>query len=75
MVPKVKQWSIKFRHEADEYRGRMGALSHMVQVELPRMIALIDRTATALEKYADVAVAPDEEPHTPAETSQQQETA
>lgn len=55
MVPKVKAWSVKFRHEADEYRGRMGRLSGMIEVELPRMIGLIERTATALEKYADIA--------------------
>lgn len=75
MVPKVKQWSVKFRHEADEYRGRMGALDHMVHVDLPRLIALIDRTATALEKYADIAAPSVEEPHESTESTQQQETA
>lgn len=67
MVPKVKAWSVKFRHEADEYRGRMGGLAHMIDVELPRMIALIEQTATALEKYADVAA----EPVDPASDSKQ----
>lgn len=61
MVPKVKQWSVKFRHEADEYRGRMGTLVQAVDIELPRMIALIERTATALEKYAEISAAPLEE--------------
>lgn len=55
MVPKVKAWVVKFRHEADEYRGRIGHLSHMIDVELPRMVAIVDSTVAALEKYADVA--------------------
>jgi hypothetical protein len=62
MVPRVKAWAVKFRHEADEYRGRMGNLTHMVDVELPRMIALIDSTVVALEKYAEVAAEPLDQP-------------
>lgn len=62
MVPKVKAWSVKFRHETDEYRGRIGNLTHMIEVELPRMIAIIENTVTALEQYADVAAEPVEEP-------------
>lgn len=58
MVPKVKSWSVKFRHESDEYRGRIGQLAHMIDVELPRMIALIDNTVAALERYADIAAEP-----------------
>jgi hypothetical protein len=58
MVPKVKAWGVKFRHEADEYRGRMGNLTRMIEVELPRMIALIEGTVAALEKYADIAAEP-----------------
>jgi hypothetical protein len=58
MVPNVRRWAVKLRHEADEYRGRMGTLARAVEVDLPRMVALIERTATALEKYAEVAVDP-----------------
>ena len=62
MVPLVRRWTVKLRHEADEYRGRMGTLARIVEVELPRMIALVERTAQALEQYADVAAEPTIEP-------------
>ena len=75
MVPKVKRWTIKFRHEADEYRGRMGQLNHTVKVELPRMIALIDRTATALEKYAEMDAPPVDELHESTGSPPEKETA
>lgn len=59
MVPKVKSWVIRFHRETDEYRGRMGSLARIVEVDLPAMIAIIENTVTALEKYAEVAAAPD----------------
>ena len=59
MVPLVRRWSVKLQHEADEYRGRTAALARVVEVDLPRMIALIERTATSLEQYADVAAGPE----------------
>jgi hypothetical protein len=55
MVGCVKQWSVKLTHESDEFRGRMAALARCVENDLPRMIALIERTSAALERYADVA--------------------
>lgn len=58
MVPQVKQWGVKFTREMDEFRGRMGTLTRAVEVDLPRMIALIERTAAALEEYAEIAAEP-----------------
>jgi hypothetical protein len=58
MVPKVKAWVVKINHEADEYRGRMGSLTRAVEIELPRMIAVIENTVAALEKYAEVSAEP-----------------
>lgn len=55
MAPRVKGWSVKFRHAADEYRGSIGSLVHMVDVEVPRMAELIERTVTTLERYAEVS--------------------
>ena len=80
MVPQVKQWAVKFNHEADEYRGRMGSFTRAVEVDLPRMIALIVRTSSALEKYAELTAEPVEEPQPSASTTtettaNQQETA
>ncbi|MGE0377396.1 MAG: hypothetical protein AB7Q45_18450 [Planctomycetaceae bacterium] len=60
MVPRVKQWSIKLTQESDEFRGRTAAFARCVENDLPRMIALIERTASALERYAGVAGGPRE---------------
>ena len=45
---------IKIRHEADEFRGRMSQLERLLDNDLPKMIALLERMLTALESYADV---------------------
>ncbi|MBX3436634.1 MAG: hypothetical protein KF861_04020 [Planctomycetaceae bacterium] len=55
MAPRVKHWAMKLTHESDEFRGRTSAFARCVENDLPRMIALIERTATALERYAEVA--------------------
>jgi len=67
MVGRVKQWAIKLTHETDEYRGRTASLAHCVENDLPRMISLIERTATALERYADIAGGPADHPAPPVE--------
>jgi hypothetical protein len=45
---------IKVRHEADEFRGRMSQLERLIETDLPKMIALLERMLTALESYAEV---------------------
>ena len=75
MVPRVKQWAIKLSHETDEFRGRMAAFARCVENDLPRMIALIERTSAALERYAEIAGGPVEvaaasvQPHSSASDS------
>ncbi len=63
MVLQVKHWNVKIRHEADEYRGRTAGLTRCVANDLPSMAALIERTATALEAYAEISTAPSEPEH------------
>jgi hypothetical protein len=50
----VKAMCIKVRHEADEFRGRMSQLERLIETDLPKMIALLERMLTALESYAEV---------------------
>lgn len=50
----VKAMSVKVRHEADEFRGRMSQLERLIETDLPSMIALLKRMLTALEAYAEV---------------------
>jgi hypothetical protein len=69
MVPKVKAWVVKFNHDADEYRGRIGSLTRAVEVDLPRMIAIIENTAAALERYAEVTAEPAARPESPPATT------
>jgi hypothetical protein len=49
----VRAWSIKVHREVDEYRGRIGKLRHVLENELPRTIALLERTQAALDAYAE----------------------
>ncbi len=61
MLPRVKKWAVKLTEESDEFRGRSSAFGRIVEMDLPRMIALIERTAASLEQYADVAPGPEDE--------------
>lgn len=50
-VAAVRRWSPLVKHQADEYRGVLAKLSHLVETDLPQAIAALERMATALEKY------------------------
>ena len=50
----VKAMCIKVRHEADEFRGRLSQLERLLETDLPKMVALLERMLTALESYAEV---------------------
>ncbi|HWL08989.1 MAG TPA: hypothetical protein VNQ76_11310 [Planctomicrobium sp.] len=52
---KVKRWTVKIHHDVDEFRGRMSALRRLLDVDIPKAIALLDRSAEILESYAEVA--------------------
>jgi hypothetical protein len=49
---RVKRWSIKIRHEVDEFRSRISALRRRLDGDLPKSSQYLDRMASALEAYA-----------------------
>ena len=56
----VRKWSIAVHHEVNEYRGRIGRLRQGLEGELPKTIALLERTRAVLEAYADSGAGPAE---------------
>ncbi len=50
----VKRWSTKLRHEGNEFRGRLAGLKRMIESDLPRACALLEKTAEVLEAYAEM---------------------
>lgn len=51
----VRKWSIAVHHEVNEYRGRIGRLRQGLEGQLPKTIALLERTRAVLEIYAEGA--------------------
>jgi len=54
-VAQVRRWSIKIRHDADEFRGRMASLRRLLDAEIPQALAQLANTITILENYAEIA--------------------
>lgn len=48
----VRQWGIRAHRAVDEYRGRIGGLKHHLEADVPRTVALLERTLDSLEAYA-----------------------
>lgn len=62
-VRRVQQWALKIHRESDEFRGRMARVRRLLDSDLPQMDALLERTLTALEGYAEMAApAPADDP-------------
>jgi len=59
-IERVKRWSIKIRHDADEFRGRMAGVRRLLDSDVPQALAMLENTATILEKYAEL---PGEQQH------------
>lgn len=57
-IERVKRWSVKIRHEVDEFRSRISALRRRLDGELPKSAQYLDRMASALEAYADMIQQP-----------------
>jgi len=57
-VEAVRRWTRAVAHEVDEYRGNVGQISHWLQSDAPRAIAVLESLSRALESY--VAVKSDE---------------
>jgi hypothetical protein len=64
---RTRQLGPVIQQHAEEYCGVLAKLSGLVEIELPRAIAALDRMATALEKYTTVAAPPRHEPAPPHE--------
>jgi len=55
----VRHWAGMIRQEIDEYRGRMMSLRRSLEREIPRTVALLERTVGTLDSYADRVRGPD----------------
>jgi hypothetical protein len=53
MIEVVAKWAQKVRREIDEYRGKIRGFRNCLEYEIPRTSALLERTVTVLESYAD----------------------
>ena len=51
----VKQTSIDFRQETDEFVGRLSQLQRLVETDIPKMVGLLERMILALERYSEFA--------------------
>ncbi len=49
----IKKWGNKARREIDEFRGRIAALKRHLEGDLPRALALLDRTRASLDRYLE----------------------
>lgn len=54
-INRVKQWTVRLHHEANEFRGRMASLQRALEHDVPRLLALLHQTAEILEQYAEIA--------------------
>lgn len=59
---KVRRWARVVREEFEEYRGQLNRLRDGLGVQIPRSVALLDRTLRALEKYTELAPPPAQAP-------------
>jgi hypothetical protein len=49
----VRQWAQKVRQEIDDYRGRVMNLRRRLEDEVPRTVALLERTVSTLDSYVE----------------------
>ena len=59
-VARVQRWGQKVRHDADEFRGRLAGLKKLLDVDIPKALALLEKTAMVLESYAEIGPPPGE---------------
>jgi len=58
-VRRTQQWATKIHQECDDFRARMSGLRRLLDADIPRMLARLEKMLTALEDYAETA-APDD---------------
>jgi len=54
-IDAVRRWGRTLVQETSEYEGQVGKFRDLLEIELPRALALLDRIATSLEAYTSVA--------------------
>jgi hypothetical protein len=54
-VPVVRAWNATAHQEANEYFGRASQLTHVIEHDLPKLLALLHHSIDRLEAYGDVA--------------------
>ncbi len=54
-VQNIKQWSMKLDREIPIFKGRCQSLARIMEGDLPKALAKLDRLSTALEKYVKIA--------------------
>lgn len=52
----VEHWRRVVQHQADEFRGVIAKLAHLVETDLPKATAALDRMVEALERYAQPSI-------------------
>jgi hypothetical protein len=52
----VRKWAFTLRHEMHEYEGRIAKLRTLVELDTPRVVAMLDRTIQTLEQYLSGSV-------------------
>ncbi len=54
-IDRLKKWTVRLHHEANEFRGRMASLQRALEHDVPQLLALLQQTAEILEQYAEIA--------------------
>jgi hypothetical protein len=54
-VERVKKWNIRIHHDSNEFRGRIASLRRALDRDVPKLLALLERTVRILEEYAEIA--------------------
>ena len=54
MIEHVKRWTVKVHHEQDEFRARLSGVRRLLESDIPKSLAYLDKVAGILEEYAEV---------------------
>lgn len=49
----IKRWARKLSQESDEFVGRLARLQAMLEVDLPKAVARLERMSATLEEYSE----------------------
>ena len=57
-IDTVRSWARKLVTEVSEYEGQVSGFRDLLEIELPRAVALLERLIGSLEAYTSVAAVP-----------------